>query len=112
MEIFQSQRALSSNPESRESTAGRVPQVASKELKVKSSASVFFRLSRQFSFCFTRNFFLLPVSDGEHATPELDFAILLLSNHQQPPVFQVLDPLLEVSMGGQAVIGKKKKALA
>lgn len=52
-----------------------------------------------------------PVSDGEHTTPELDFAILLLSNHQQPPVFQVLDPLLEVSMGGQAVIGKKKKTL-
>lgn len=51
---------------------------------------------------------LAPVSDGEHTTPELDFAILLLSNHQQPPVFQVLDPLLEVSMGGQAVIGKKK----
>lgn len=48
------------------------------------------------------------MSDGEHTTPELDFAILLLSNHQQPPVFQVLDPLLEVSMGGQAVIGKKK----
>ncbi|KAF0034366.1 hypothetical protein F2P81_014432 [Scophthalmus maximus] len=35
------------------------------------------------------------VSDGEHTTPELDFAVLLLSNHQQPPVFQVLDPLLE-----------------
>ncbi|KAM7415601.1 hypothetical protein PAMA_017903 [Pampus argenteus] len=36
---------------------------------------------------------------------ELDFAVLLLSNHQQPPVFQVLDPLLEVSMGGQAAVG-------
>lgn len=45
------------------------------------------------------------VSDGEHTTPELDFAILLLSNHQQPPVFQVLDPLLEVSVGGQAAMG-------
>lgn len=48
------------------------------------------------------------VSDGEHTTPEMDFAVLLLSNHQQPPVFQVLDPLLEVSMGGQAAIGKRK----
>lgn len=48
------------------------------------------------------------VSDGEHTTPELDFAILLLSNHQQPPVFQVLDPLLEVSMGGQAAIGQRR----
>lgn len=47
------------------------------------------------------------MSDGEHTTPELDFAILLLSNHQQPPVFQVLDPLLEVTMGGQAVIGER-----
>lgn len=48
------------------------------------------------------------VSDGEHTTPELDFAVLLLSNHQQPPVFQVLDPLLEVSVGGQAAVGKRK----
>lgn len=46
------------------------------------------------------------VSDGEHNTPELDFAVLLLTNHQQPPVFQVLDPLLEVSLRGQAAIGK------
>lgn len=46
------------------------------------------------------------VSDGEHTTPEMDFAVLLLSNHQQPPLFQVLDPVLEVSMGGQAPIGK------
>lgn len=46
------------------------------------------------------------VSDGEHTTPELDFAVLLLSNHQQPPVFQVLDPFLEVSLGGRAAIGK------
>ncbi|XP_010788510.1 extracellular matrix protein FRAS1-like, partial [Notothenia coriiceps] len=44
------------------------------------------------------------VSDGEHTTPELDFAVLLLSNHQQPPVFQILDPLLEVSLGGEANI--------
>lgn len=48
------------------------------------------------------------MSDGEHTTPEMDFAVLLLSNHQQPPVFQILDPLLEVSMGGQAVIGKRR----
>lgn len=48
------------------------------------------------------------VSDGEYTTPEMDFAVLLLSNHQQPPLFQVLDPVLEVSMGGQAPIGKRK----
>ncbi|KAM3867993.1 extracellular matrix organizing protein FRAS1 [Diretmus argenteus] len=52
------------------------------------------------------------VSDGEHTTPELDFAVLLLSNHQQPPVFQVLDPLLEVSMGGQAAIGGQQLAVS
>ncbi|XP_028271091.1 extracellular matrix organizing protein FRAS1 isoform X8 [Parambassis ranga] len=52
------------------------------------------------------------VSDGEHTTPELDFAVLLLSNHQQPPVFQVLDPLLEVSLGGQAAIGGQQLAVS
>ncbi|XP_069025425.1 extracellular matrix organizing protein FRAS1 isoform X2 [Embiotoca jacksoni] len=52
------------------------------------------------------------VSDGEHTTPELDFAVLLLSNHQQPPVFQVLDPLLEVSVGGQAPIGGQQLAVS
>uniref|UniRef100_A0A4W6CQ63 Fraser extracellular matrix complex subunit 1 n=1 Tax=Lates calcarifer TaxID=8187 RepID=A0A4W6CQ63_LATCA len=52
------------------------------------------------------------VSDGEYTTPELDFAVLLLSNHQQPPVFQVLDPLLEVSLGGQAAIGGQQLAVS
>uniref|UniRef100_A0A3Q2PFS0 Fraser extracellular matrix complex subunit 1 n=1 Tax=Fundulus heteroclitus TaxID=8078 RepID=A0A3Q2PFS0_FUNHE len=52
------------------------------------------------------------VSDGEHTTPELDFVILLLSNHQQPPVFQVLDPLLEVSMGGRATLGGQQLAVS
>ncbi|XP_056274598.1 extracellular matrix protein FRAS1 [Pseudoliparis swirei] len=52
------------------------------------------------------------VSDGEHTTPELDFAILLLSNHQQPPVFQVLDPLLEVGLGGHASIGGQQLAVS
>uniref|UniRef100_A0A672YI22 VWFC domain-containing protein n=1 Tax=Sphaeramia orbicularis TaxID=375764 RepID=A0A672YI22_9TELE len=52
------------------------------------------------------------VSDSEHTTPELDFAVLLLSNHQQPPVFQVLDPLLEVSLGGQATIGGQQLAVS
>lgn len=49
------------------------------------------------------------MSDGEHTTPEMDFAVLLLSNHQQPPLFQVLDPVLEVSMGGQVPIGERRK---
>ncbi|KAJ0067384.1 hypothetical protein NL108_003229, partial [Boleophthalmus pectinirostris] len=52
------------------------------------------------------------VSDGEHTTPEMDFAILVLSNHQQPPVFQVLDPLVEVSVGGQATIGGQQLAVS
>ncbi|XP_035766601.1 extracellular matrix protein FRAS1 [Neolamprologus brichardi] len=52
------------------------------------------------------------VSDGEHTTPELDFAVLLLTNHQQPPVFQVLDPLLEVSVRGQAAIGGQQLAVS
>ncbi|XP_076007225.1 extracellular matrix organizing protein FRAS1 [Genypterus blacodes] len=52
------------------------------------------------------------VSDGEHTTPELDFAVLLLSNHQQPPVFQILDPLLEVSVGGQAAMGGQQLAVS
>ncbi|KAM7391087.1 hypothetical protein PAMP_021803 [Pampus punctatissimus] len=50
------------------------------------------------------SFIGLPESLSIYFT-ELDFAVLLLSNHQQPPVFQVLDPLLEVSMGGQAAVG-------
>ncbi|XP_072243382.1 extracellular matrix organizing protein FRAS1 isoform X1 [Leuresthes tenuis] len=52
------------------------------------------------------------VSDGEHTTPEMDFAVLLLSNHQQPPVFQVLDPLLEVRLGGQVTIGGQQLAVS
>ncbi|XP_076856944.1 extracellular matrix organizing protein FRAS1 isoform X2 [Brachyhypopomus gauderio] len=51
------------------------------------------------------------VSDGEHTTPEMDFAILLLANHQQPPVFQILDPVLEVSMGGRAPVGGQQLAV-
>ncbi|KAM8885583.1 extracellular matrix organizing protein FRAS1 isoform 1-T2 [Spinachia spinachia] len=52
------------------------------------------------------------VSDGEHTTPELDFSVLLLSNHQQPPLFQVLDPLLEVVLGGQAAVGGQQLAVS
>ncbi|XP_051540724.1 extracellular matrix organizing protein FRAS1-like [Myxocyprinus asiaticus] len=51
------------------------------------------------------------VSDGEHTTPEMDFAILLLANHQQPPVFQILDPVLEVSLGGRAPVGGRQLAV-
>ncbi|XP_073717143.1 extracellular matrix organizing protein FRAS1 [Misgurnus anguillicaudatus] len=51
------------------------------------------------------------VSDGEHITPEMDFAILLLVNHQQPPVFQILDPVLEVSLGGRAPVGGRQLAV-
>ncbi|XP_042580368.1 extracellular matrix organizing protein FRAS1-like [Cyprinus carpio] len=51
------------------------------------------------------------VSDGEHTTPEMDFAVLLLANHQQPPVFQILDPVLEVSLGGRAPVGGRQLAV-
>ncbi|XP_030622204.1 extracellular matrix organizing protein FRAS1 [Chanos chanos] len=51
------------------------------------------------------------VSDGEHTSPEMDFAILLLTNHQQPPVFQILDPILEVSPGGRAAVGGQQLAV-
>ncbi|CAM4540352.1 unnamed protein product [Leuciscus chuanchicus] len=51
------------------------------------------------------------VSDGEHTTPEMDFSILLLANHQQPPVFQILDPVLEVSLGGRAPVGVRQLAV-
>ncbi|KAL2092359.1 hypothetical protein ACEWY4_012157 [Coilia grayii] len=51
------------------------------------------------------------VSDGEHTTPEMDFAILLLANHQQPPVFQILDPMLEVTLGGRAPVGGQQLAV-
>ncbi|XP_023676521.2 extracellular matrix organizing protein FRAS1 isoform X1 [Paramormyrops kingsleyae] len=49
--------------------------------------------------------FNFTVSDGERTTPPIPFAIHLLANHQQPPVFQILDPVLEVSLGGRAPIG-------
>ncbi|XP_013870055.1 extracellular matrix organizing protein FRAS1 [Austrofundulus limnaeus] len=52
------------------------------------------------------------VSDGEHTTPELDFAVLLPSTHQQPPVFQVLDPVLEVQLGGRAALGGQQLAVS
>ncbi|XP_035385518.1 extracellular matrix protein FRAS1 isoform X2 [Electrophorus electricus] len=55
--------------------------------------------------------FHFTVSDGEHTTPEMDFAILLLANHQQPPVFQILDPVLEVSLGGRTPIGGQQLAV-
>ncbi|XP_045551338.1 extracellular matrix organizing protein FRAS1 isoform X3 [Salmo salar] len=51
------------------------------------------------------------VSDGEHTTPEIDFSIHLLASHQHPPVFQILDPVLEVSMGGRTPIGGQQLAV-
>ncbi|NWY04165.1 FRAS1 protein, partial [Nothoprocta ornata] len=63
-----------------------------------------------FSFAGKWDFFLIlfclyPVSDGEHTTPELPFVIHLLSAEQQPPVFQIAAPFLEVGQGGRAAIG-------
>ncbi|XP_027744997.1 extracellular matrix protein FRAS1 [Empidonax traillii] len=49
--------------------------------------------------------FRFTVSDGEHTTPEMVFVIHLLSAEQQPPVFQIAAPFLEVSQGGRAAIG-------
>nr|XP_014352206.1 PREDICTED: extracellular matrix protein FRAS1-like [Latimeria chalumnae] len=45
------------------------------------------------------------VSDGEHTTPEMEFTIRLLSTSQQSPVFQITDPVIDVSQGGRAPIG-------
>ncbi|KAG7481357.1 hypothetical protein MATL_G00065830 [Megalops atlanticus] len=56
--------------------------------------------------------FYFTVSDGEHTTPDMDFAIHLLANHQQPPVFQILDPVLEVSLGGRAPVGGQQLAVS
>ncbi|NXD29010.1 FRAS1 protein, partial [Spelaeornis formosus] len=53
----------------------------------------------------TRCFCLCLVSGGEHTTPEMVFVIHLLSAEQQPPVFQIAAPFLEVSQGGRATIG-------
>ncbi|XP_041084402.1 extracellular matrix organizing protein FRAS1-like isoform X2 [Polyodon spathula] len=47
------------------------------------------------------------VSDGEHTTPEMEFTIHLLSNHQQSPVFQISDPSIEVSQGGRVPVGQQ-----
>ncbi|XP_029574000.1 extracellular matrix organizing protein FRAS1 [Salmo trutta] len=51
------------------------------------------------------------VSDGEHTTPEMDFSIRLLASHQQPPVFQIIDPVLEVRMGGRTSLGGQHLAV-
>ncbi|KAL4623271.1 extracellular matrix protein FRAS1, partial [Arapaima gigas] len=52
------------------------------------------------------------VSDGEHTTPEIQFVIHLLSSQQQPPTFQILDPVLRVSLGGRAPVGVHQLAVA
>ncbi|XP_059502142.1 extracellular matrix protein FRAS1 isoform X3 [Stegostoma tigrinum] len=57
-----------------------------------------------FKFSFT-------VSDGEHTSPEMVFTIHLLSTNQQPPVFQISEPFLEVSQGGRATIGLSQLAV-
>ncbi|KFO84606.1 Extracellular matrix protein FRAS1, partial [Buceros rhinoceros silvestris] len=49
--------------------------------------------------------FRFTVSGGEHTTPEMVFVIHLLSAEQQPPVFQIAAPSLEVSQGGKSTIG-------
>ncbi|XP_053317651.1 extracellular matrix organizing protein FRAS1 [Spea bombifrons] len=49
--------------------------------------------------------FFFTVSDGEFTTPEMPFTIHLLSTEQQPPVFQISSPFLEVTQGGRAPIG-------
>ncbi|KAG9480616.1 hypothetical protein GDO78_012204, partial [Eleutherodactylus coqui] len=66
-------------------------------------------LSEIMDFSFTGlpesvNFFFT-VSDGEFTTAEMPFTIHLLSNEQQPPVFQITAPFLEVTQGGRVPIG-------
>lgn len=50
--------------------------------------------------------FLLPVSDGQHMSPEMALTIHLLHSDRQPPAFQVRAPLLEVRPGGRTSLGK------
>lgn len=50
--------------------------------------------------------FTLPVSDGQHTSPETALTIHLLGSDRQPPAFQVRAPLLEVSPGGRTSLGK------
>ncbi|XP_006885356.1 PREDICTED: extracellular matrix protein FRAS1 [Elephantulus edwardii] len=49
--------------------------------------------------------FHFTVSDGEHTSPETALTIHLLRTDQQPAMFQVTAPLLEVVPGGSASIG-------
>ncbi|XP_071971616.1 extracellular matrix organizing protein FRAS1 [Engystomops pustulosus] len=49
--------------------------------------------------------FFFTVSDGEFTTAEMPFTIHLLSNEQQPPMFQINAPFLEVTQGGRVPIG-------
>ncbi|KAL7982152.1 hypothetical protein Chor_001209 [Crotalus horridus] len=53
--------------------------------------------------------FRFTVSDGEHISPEMVFTIHLLSTDEEPPLFQITAPVLEVSQGGRAAIGKEKR---
>ncbi|MEE6460302.1 hypothetical protein FKM82_000916 [Ascaphus truei] len=66
-------------------------------------------LSEIMDFSFTGlpesvNFFFT-VSDGEFTTAEMPFTIHLLSTENQPPVFQITAPFLEVTQGGRTPIG-------
>ncbi|XP_078258376.1 extracellular matrix organizing protein FRAS1 isoform X5 [Rhinoraja longicauda] len=68
-----------------------------------------------FKFSFTGlpesvNFFFT-VSDGEHISPEIEFTIHLLSTNQQPPIFQISEPFIEVSQGGRAAVGLSQLAV-
>lgn len=49
---------------------------------------------------------LLPVSDGQHTSPEMALTIHLLHSDRQPPAFQIKAPLLEVSPGGRTPLGE------
>lgn len=49
---------------------------------------------------------LLPVSDGQHTSPEMALTIHLLHSDWQPPAFQLKAPLLEVLPGGRTSLGE------
>ncbi|KAJ6657516.1 hypothetical protein lerEdw1_002451 [Lerista edwardsae] len=48
--------------------------------------------------------FRFTVSDEEHTSPEMVFTIHLLSTIEEPPSFQMIAPIIEVSQGGSATI--------
>ncbi|KAJ8339232.1 hypothetical protein SKAU_G00360180 [Synaphobranchus kaupii] len=55
--------------------------------------------------------FSFAVTDGEHTTPEMDFIIFLLADHQQPTAFKILHSVLRVRPGSRAAVSEQQLAV-